>query len=126
MIAILLAAGFFYPDLGAQALGRGATGAAGAGDLSAMALNPAGLASLEGLRLQGELVSSWQPIDFTRAGICGPAACPTVSNSSGAFLNSLSGASLALRPGLVIAAGAYGPPSVGRENFPDRFCGASR
>ena len=107
MLAILLAAGFFYPDLGATPLGRGATGAAGAGDLSAIAMNPAGLASLEGLRLQADLSLAWQPIDFTRAGICGPAACPTVSNSSGAFLNSLSGASLALRPGLVIAAGAF-------------------
>jgi long-subunit fatty acid transport protein len=112
-------AGFFYPDLGAGPLGRGATGAAGAGDLSALALNPAGLASLEGVRLQGELSMTWQPIDFTRAGNCGPRACGTVSNSAGAFLNTLSGISVALRPGLVVAAGIYGPPSMGRENFPD-------
>jgi len=119
VIAILLAAGFFYPDLGAAALGRGATGAAGAGDLSALVSNPAGLAELSGLRLQAELSSTWQPIDFTRAGNCGPVPCPMVSNSSGAFLNTVSGISLAVKPGLVLAAAVYGPPSLGRENFPD-------
>ncbi|MCA1829652.1 MAG: outer membrane protein transport protein, partial [Myxococcales bacterium] len=45
--------------------------------------------------------------------------CGTVTNSAGAFLNTLSGVSIALRPGLVVAASIYGPPSVGRENFPD-------
>src|SRR5437879_5494897 len=99
--------------------GRGATGAAGAGDLSALEMNPAGLASLRGLRLQGELSSTWQPIDFTRAGTCGAVACRTVSNSSGAFLNTVSGASYEVREGLVIALAIYGPPSHGRENFPD-------
>jgi Outer membrane protein transport protein (OMPP1/FadL/TodX) len=116
---VLLAAGFFFPDLGATPLGRGATGAAGAGDLSAMVMNPAGLASLDGLRLQGEFSSTWQPIDFARAGNCGARPCATVSNSSGALLNTISGVSRSLRPGLVVAASVYGPPSMGRENFPD-------
>ena len=119
MIFVLLAAGFFFPDLGATPLGRGGTGAAGAGDLSALVMNPAGLAALDGLRFQGELSSSWQPIDFARAGNCGARPCATVSNSSGAFLNTLSGVSLALRPGLVVALAVHGPPSTGRENFPD-------
>lgn len=110
----LLAAGFFLPVQGATPLGRGGTGAAGAGDLSAFVLNPAGLASLSGLRLQGELSSTWQPIDFTRAG-----QRATVSNSSGAFANTLSGVSFEVRKGLVVAAAVYGPPSLGRENFPD-------
>src|SRR3954471_11703620 len=117
--AVLIAAGFFYPDLGATALGRGMTGAAGTGDLSALAYNPAGLASLEGLRLQGELSFSRQPIDYTRAGNCLAQPCKTVSNDASLFLDTLSGVSFALRPGLVLAAGIYGPPSVGRENFPD-------
>src|SRR6267142_2051663 len=120
MIALaLLAAGFFYPDLGATPLGRGGTGAAGAGDLSALVMNPAGLASLDGLRVQLEGSSAWQAIDFARAGNCGIRACATVSNSSGAFFNTLSGVSLAVKPGLVLALGVYGPPSMGRENFPD-------
>jgi long-subunit fatty acid transport protein len=120
MLFFLLAAGFFYPDLGATPLGRGMTGAAGAGDLSALALNPAGLATLHGLRVQAELAFSQQAIDYTRAGTClDPRPCQTVSNSSGWFLNTLSGVSWALRPELVLAAGIYGPPSMGRENFPD-------
>src|SRR5881394_2306812 len=119
MVLALLAAGFFYPVQGAVPMGRGGTGVAGADDLSAVILNPAGLASLAGVRVQGELSTSWQPIDFTRAGNCGVRPCPTVGNSSGAFLNTLSGVSVALRPGLVVAASIYGPPSMGRENFPD-------
>jgi hypothetical protein len=119
MLFVLLAAGFFYPDLGATPLGRGMTGAAGAGDLSALALNPAGLAALPGVRLQAELSFAQQPIDYTRAGNCLGRPCASVSNSAGPFLNTLSGVSVALPRGLVIAAGVYGPPSVGRENFPD-------
>src|SRR5260221_1554255 len=115
----LLAAGFFYPDLGATPLGRGGTGAAGAGDLSALVSNPAGLAELEGLRLQGELSLTWQPIDFARAGNCGARPCATVSNATSAFPNTVTGLSWALRPGLVLAAGIYGPPSMGHETFPD-------
>ena len=46
IVLALLAAGFFYPDIGATPLGRAGTGSAGAGDLAAMAMNPAGLASL--------------------------------------------------------------------------------
>src|SRR6267378_3838129 len=105
MLILLLAAGFFYPDLGATPLGRGMTGAAGAGDLSALALNPAGLAALSGVRLQGEFSFAQQPIDFTRAGNCLGRPCATVSNSASLFLNTVSGVSVALRPGLVVAAG---------------------
>src|SRR5437764_1183796 len=119
MLFVLIAAGFFFPDLGATPLGRGMTGAAGAGDLSALASNPAGLAGLSGIRLQAEFSFSQQLIDYTRAGTCLGKPCATVSNSAGLFLNTLSGISVALRPGLVAAAGVYGPPSVGRETFPD-------
>ena len=119
MLALLVAAGFFYPDIGGVPMGRGGTGAAGAGDLSALEMNPAGLASLRGLHVQAELSSAWQPIDFTRAGNCGGAACATVQQSSGAFLNTVSGISYEVRDGLVVALGVYGPPSHGRENFPD-------
>ncbi|MGZ6141721.1 MAG: OmpP1/FadL family transporter [Myxococcales bacterium] len=114
MLLALIAAGFFYPIQGGIPMGRGGTGAAGADDLSAFVLNPAGLASLGAARMQGELSATWQPIDFTRAG-----QRTTVSNSSGAFLNTFSGVSVSLRPGLVVAAAVYGPPSMGRENFPD-------
>jgi len=119
VLAILLAAGFFYPDIGSLPMGRGGTGAAGAGDLSAMEMNPAGLASLRGFTLQGEISSTWQPIDFTRANTCGGTPCAAVSQSSGAFPNTVSGLSWEVRDGLVVALGVYGPPSHGRENFPD-------
>src|SRR5205085_9594273 len=114
LFAVLIAAGFFYPDLGAAPLGRGMTGAAGAGDLAALASSPAGLLALPGVRLQGELSLAQQPIDYTRAGTCLAAPCRTVSNSASLFLNTLSGVSVSLRPDLVLAAGVYGPPSVGR------------
>src|SRR5262249_20457582 len=119
MLLALLSAGFFYPVQGAVPMGRGGTGAAGADDLSAVLMNPAGLASLSGVRVQGQLSAAWQPSDFTGAGNCGVRRCATVSNSSGAFLNTLSGVSLAVRPGLIVAASIYGPPSMGRENSPD-------
>src|SRR3954462_11116225 len=108
IVLALVAAGFFYPDIGATPLGRAGTGAAGAGDLAAMAMNPPGPASLEGVRPQLEGRSTWQPIDFTRAGNCGARPCETVSNSSGAFLNTVGGVWLAVRPGLVLALGVYG------------------
>lgn len=116
---VLLAAGFYSPDLGAVPLGRGGTGATGTGDLSSVFYNPAGLVELHGLRLQADLSLANQSVDFTRAGRCGPLACPTVSDSYGAFVNTISGVSWELRPGLVLAASVNGPPSVGRENFPD-------
>lgn len=79
----------------------------------------AGLADLDGVHVQGELSLAAQSIDFTRAGACASRPCPTVGNSNGPFPNTLDGVSVALRPGLVVAASVYGPPSVGRENFPD-------
>ncbi len=115
-----LAAGFYFPDLGAGPLGRGATGAAGAGDLSAIVHNPAGLLELSGLRVQVELSAADQPASFTRAGICGggTSLCPTVSNSSGAFLNTVSGISYRFGD-FAVALAAYGPPSIGRYQYPD-------
>ncbi len=116
---VLLAAGFYSPDLGAVPLGRGGTGATGTGDLSSVIYNPAGLLELHGLRVQFDASLSSQSIDFTRAGRCGPLQCATVSDSYGAFPNTISGVSWELRPGLVLAASVNGPPSVGKENFPD-------
>ena len=121
------ASGFYYPDLGAVPLGRGATGAAGAGDLSALHTNPAGLAELDGLHVQAELSIARQAVSFTRGGICGTGtlSCPTVENGGGPFLNTVSGVAFHLGraspalAGLVVALGVYGPPSVGHLQFPD-------
>src|SRR5207245_9084732 len=44
--------------------------------------------------------------------------CDTVENSGGAFLNTMSGASWK-KGDLVLALGAYGPPSIGRYQYPD-------
>jgi long-chain fatty acid transport protein len=121
------ASGFFYSDLGAKQLGRGATGAAGAGDLSAIIYNPAGLAELEGLTVQLDLQLAKQNTSFTRSGGCGQAMAPcgNISDSSGWFANTISGVALNLGVispglhGLVIAAGVHGPSAVGAHNYPD-------
>ncbi len=121
------AAGFFYSDLGARELGRGATGTAGAGNLSAIIYNPAGLADLPGLNVQLDLQLATQGTGFTRGGGCGATLypCATVADSSGLFPNTMSGVSLdlgVLSPnlkGLVVAAGIHGPPAVGSHSYPD-------
>jgi long-chain fatty acid transport protein len=122
------AAGFYYADLGARELGRGATGAAGAGDLSAIIYNPAGLAELSGLTVQLDLQLAQQHTTFTRgAPYCGEtmAACAPVSDTAGLFANTVSGVALnlgVLSPelsSLVVAAGVHGPPAIGDHSFPD-------
>jgi long-chain fatty acid transport protein len=115
------AAGFYYPGLGATPLGRGATGAAGAGDLSALAYNPAGLLELTGLRVQADVTLSNQSVTFTRQGSCGAppgSPCADVNNGAGGFFNAVGGVSYRMG-NLALALGAYGPPSIGRYQYPN-------
>jgi len=121
------ASGFFYADLGAQELGRGATGAAGTGDLSSVIYNPAGLADLSGLTVQLDVQIAHQPITFQRAGGCGSLLqpCQPIADAAPYFPNTISGVALnlgVLSPnlrGVVVALAAHGPPAVGVHNFPD-------
>jgi long-chain fatty acid transport protein len=69
------ASGFYTPDIGAQAVGRGAAWIVGAGDLTAIYLNPAGLARAKGTRLQVINNFMTMPTSYRR----GPTE-PTVHN----------------------------------------------
>ncbi len=126
------ASGFFYADLGARELGRGATGAAGTDDLSSIIYNPAGLADLTGLTVQLDVQFAHQPLSFTRdVGVVGAGcgvgggACNTVSDGASYFPNTISGVALdlgVLSPvlrGVVVALAAHGPPAAGIHTFPD-------
>jgi long-subunit fatty acid transport protein len=124
------AAGFYFADLGPRQLGRGATGVAGPGDLSALVYNAAGLASLPDdshLFIQLGASLTEQPISFQRGGGCGAALsqCPTVPDTAGWYPNTLSGAAFDLGlitpvlSGLVLGVGFHGPSALGVHRFPD-------
>lgn len=131
------AAGFYFPDLGPRQLGRGATGVAGPGDLSALAYNPAGLALLpeQGrLFLQLGASGSKQPVSYARSGGCGLSArpCAAVDDSAGWYPNTLSGAAIDLGlahpalSGWVFAVGLHGPSALGSHRYPDpRLAGSA-
>jgi long-subunit fatty acid transport protein len=130
------AAGFYFPDLGPKQLGRGATGVAGPGDLSALTYNPAGLALLpeQGrLFLQLGASASHQPVSYTRSGGCGLSArpCAAVEDTAGWYPNTLSGAAVDLGlahpalSGWVFAVGLHGPSALGSHTYPDPRLAAS-
>ncbi len=62
-----LAAGFEYPDNGAEALGQGGAFAAKASDPTAIYYNPAGIASMEGLNLLLDANFANHSVGFSRA-----------------------------------------------------------
>ena len=65
--ATVVAGGFEFPDWGAQAVGRSGAFAAKVDDLSAMAINPGGLANLKGVNLYYSHNITHLALDFTRA-----------------------------------------------------------
>ena len=50
------ASGYFYPDAGVSALGRGGANVAGSNDLSALWYNPAALRRISGNRFDLDLI----------------------------------------------------------------------
>jgi len=62
-----LAGGFEFPDFGAQSVGRAGAFAAKADDLSALAINPAGLANQKGVNLFYSHNITRVGLDYTRA-----------------------------------------------------------
>jgi len=119
--------GFYFGDNGATALVQGGAFTAQADDLSAMQYNPAGLAQKKGFGflLDGQLLN--HSVTFLRQDPGFDPANPstlvnTVSNSGGAFLLPMAGISYGFAVGprtITFALGAYGPPSVGRYQFPE-------
>jgi long-chain fatty acid transport protein len=61
------ASGYFYPDVGVGAIGRGGANVAGADDLSALWYNPAALRRISGPRLDFELSTISQSVRYQRA-----------------------------------------------------------
>jgi long-chain fatty acid transport protein len=119
------------PDNGAQAVGRGATFVARADDGTAIYHNPAGLARQRGTRLYGGGNLFLHSFEFQRAGSFpddpndqrtpwGDKPFPVVTNASGPFFAPF----LALSTDFgtfdrfTVAAGVFGPPSVGNRTFP--------
>ena len=61
------ASGYFYPDVGVTAVGRGGANVAGADDLSALWYNPAALRRIKGPLLDFEVSTISQSVQYTRA-----------------------------------------------------------
>jgi long-chain fatty acid transport protein len=61
------AAGYFYPDVGVSALGRGGANVAGADDLSALWYNPAALRRIRGPRVDLDFTGIAHSVGFQRA-----------------------------------------------------------
>lgn len=125
------AGGFEVADHGGQAMGRGGAFVARADDPSAIHHNPAGLARQRGTRLYGSGNVFFHSYEFRRSGAFpddpndpatpwGGRPYPSVSNSAGPFVTPF----LALASDfgsfdrLTIAAGVYGPSSIGNRTFP--------
>ncbi len=121
------ASGFYFGDNGAKALVQGGAFTAQADDASAMQYNPAGFAQQKGFRflLDGELLS--HSVTFLRQDNGFNPDEPstlinTVENKGGGFILPMVGASYGLAVGprtITFALGAYGPPAVGRYQFPE-------
>ena len=61
------ASGYFYPDVGVSALGRGGANVAGADDLSALWYNPAALRRIKGNRFDLDISAVDHSVRFSRA-----------------------------------------------------------
>ena len=125
------AGGFEMPDNGAQAVGRGGTFVAKADDGTAIYFNPAGLARQRGTRLYAGGNFFFHSFSFQRAGSFpddpndartpwGDRAYPLVSNASGPFFAPFLAVStdFGTFDRFTVAAGIFGPPSVGNRTFP--------
>ena len=125
------AGGFYLPDNGTQALGRGAAFVAKADDPTAIYHNPAGLARQRGtqLLLNGNL--ALHSFEFKRSGEFpddpnnqetpwGGLPYPAVTNTGGPFFEPFLAATsdFGTFDRLTVGAGIFGPPAVGNRTFP--------
>jgi long-chain fatty acid transport protein len=125
------AGGFEFPDNGTEALGRGGAFVAKADDGTALEYNIAGFARQPGTRLTLDANLVFHDLAFTRAGVYPgdpndprtPYAgmpYPTIHDGNSLFFAPFLAVSTDLGGRLknvVIAAGIYGPPSVGDHNY---------
>jgi long-chain fatty acid transport protein len=118
---VVYASGFYLGENGARALAQGGAFVALADDATALQHNPAGLTQVPGLHLLLDGAALLHDAAFQR-GDGQPAIVQEVRNSGGPFLLPFVGSSYQTalwgRP-LALAAGVYGPPSVGRYQFPE-------
>lgn len=120
------AGGFEIPDTGANALGRGGAFAVRSDDLTALNINPGGLARLHGTRFLYNHNLIWNKIAFTRTPSVIPGSAnftdpfSTVENAEDLFPLGIMGV-LSSDFGLedwTFAIGIYGPNAVGKQSFP--------
>ena len=104
------AAGFYVPDLGARALGRGGAFTARADDLTAAWYNPAGLADQGGTRFSTDIGFVKQSVNFQRTDDQGTPIGFPVGNKSAPFIIPFIGLSsdFGLKD-FTFAAAIYGP-----------------
>lgn len=120
------ASGFYFGDNGTKALMQGGAFAGEADDLTALQYNPAGLANMAGFNFLVDAQLLNHETAYTRqdnAGAVGPTSPTpnTVRNTGGLFFLPFAGVSYGINLGtrrLTVALGIYGPPSVGRYQYP--------
>jgi long-subunit fatty acid transport protein len=119
------ASGFYFGDNGTTSLLQGGAFTAQADDITAMTLNPAGLAQLDGLHFGFDAQFLNHSVTFLRQN---PGFDPNntsplinpVTNKAGAFFLPLAAVSYGLplwgRP-FTVSVGVHAPPSVGRYDY---------
>lgn len=121
------ASGFYFGDNGSKALMQGGAFTGQADDLTAIMYNPAGLARMDGINFLVDAQLLNHETSFTRLDpgfdVNNPPAslANTVTNQGGLFFLPFLGVSYAFEiphHRLTLALGLYGPPSVGRYNYP--------
>ncbi len=119
------ASGFYFGDNGTKALLQGGAFTAQADDVSAMTINPAGLAQLDGLHFGLDVQFLNHSVTFLRQDPgFDPSATSTlinpVSNKAGPFFLPLAAVSYGFplwgRP-FAVSVGVHAPPSVGRYDY---------
>lgn len=125
--AVASASGFYLGENGTKALMQGGAFAGEADDLSAIQHNPAGLAQLKGFQFMVDGALMFHNVSFTRYDPGFDAANPptslanTVTNSGGPFPVPMIAAGFGFKlldRNLTIALGVYGPPAVGKYQYP--------
>jgi|GEM_PF-1405969 len=121
------ASGFYFGDNGTKALMQGGAFAGEADDLTAIQYNPAGLANMAGFNflIDGQLLNhetafTRQDNGFDPNNLKAPVPT-TVRNTGGLFFLPFAGVSYGINLGtrrLTVSLGIYGPPSVGRYQYP--------
>jgi long-chain fatty acid transport protein len=123
--------GYYQGALGARAAGRGGAFVARADDVTAVSINPAGLADLDGTVIQVGNQFSYNRYDYTRArtldwGNAQNGVAPTVAfdkvHNGTPWQLALPFIGLSSRLGLrdwAFALAAFAPPGISKEQFPE-------